>query len=85
MKMEQIRARARNMGVKPGKLNKTALVRAIQHREGNFDCFARAANGVCDQDACLWRTSCFVTAAKTSMPQKPSTAKHKPATQESLR
>jgi hypothetical protein len=35
------------------------LIRAIQLKEGNFDCFATAHEGVCDQGGCLWRTDCF--------------------------
>lgn len=61
MKMDKIRGLARNIGLKPGKLNKTMLVRNIQRVEGSFDCFATASNGECDQSGCLWREDCFFT------------------------
>jgi hypothetical protein len=34
-------------------------IRELQRREGNFDCFATAARGICDQLSCLWRTRCL--------------------------
>ena len=39
------------------------FTRAIQRAEGNFDCFGTAADGVCDQDRCLWREDCFILSA----------------------
>ena len=37
----------------------TAVIRAIQLREGNFPCFATATSGFCDQDHCAWRADCL--------------------------
>lgn len=62
MNVTEIREIARDRGVKPGKLNKVALVRQIQSAEGNFDCFGTAVNGECDQNQCLWRKDCFAAA-----------------------
>lgn len=59
MKMDEIRTLARRAGIKPGKLNKTKRVRSLQRHEGNFDCFATAFDGLCDQPACVWREDCF--------------------------
>ena len=39
---------------------KQELIRSIQRREGNFDCFASATAGECDQTTCLWRKDCLV-------------------------
>ena len=61
MKMDKIRILARDIGLKPSKLNKTTLVRNIQRKEGSFDCFATASNCECDQQNCLWREDCFFT------------------------
>ena len=36
----------------------TALIRSIQRREGNVECFATAAASVCDQTGCCWRERC---------------------------
>jgi hypothetical protein len=64
MNLPQIRSIASSKGLKPGKLNKVDLVRAIQRQEGAFDCFATAYEGICDQAACLWREDCFSAAKK---------------------
>ena len=64
MKVEEIRTIARERGIKPGKLPKAQLVRRIQLSEGNFDCFATAREGVCDQLQCLWRRDCFAMAPR---------------------
>jgi hypothetical protein len=48
-----------------GKAEKVELIRAIQCKEGNFDCFATAHEGVCDQGGCLWRTDCFAAAGSS--------------------
>ena len=62
MKIQKIRDIARGQGLEPGKAEKVELIRAIQRKEGNFDCFATAYDGVCDQSGCLWRDDCFATA-----------------------
>lgn len=62
MKIQRIREIARNQGMEPGKAEKVELIRAIQRKEGNFDCFATASAGVCDQTGCQWREDCFAAA-----------------------
>ena len=62
MKIQKIREIARGQGLEPGKAEKVELIRAIQLKEGNFDCFATAYDGVCDQIGCLWREDCFAAA-----------------------
>ena len=62
MNIQEIRRLARNQGLMPKKLSKLDLVRQIQRNEGNFDCFATAYDGECDQYACLWRKDCFAAA-----------------------
>ncbi len=62
MKIRKIREIARDQGLEPGKAEKTELIRTIQRQEGNFDCFATACDGVCDQGGCLWREDCFAAA-----------------------
>lgn len=59
MKMQEIREIAKPLGVRPGKLSKTDLIRAIQKAEGNNDCFGRGSAQECGQPACLWREDCL--------------------------
>ena len=64
MKMQEIREIAKRMGIKSGRLNKMKLIRTIQLGEGNFDCFASAAEGECDQSLCKWREDCLPASKK---------------------
>ena len=64
MNMQQIRVIAKQYGLKPSRLNKIELVQAIQQSEGNYDCFASAFDGYCDQPHCRWREDCFLSAKK---------------------
>ena len=58
-KMSQIRERAQELAIKvPVGINKTELVRCIQRKEGNFDCFGTASD-YCDQVNCLFRRDCL--------------------------
>ena len=66
MKMQEIRSIAKEHGVKSGRLSKLNLIHAIQRDEGNFDCFATASEGYCDQDGCLWRSDCFAAAKEAN-------------------
>lgn len=60
MKMEEIRAIARERGVKPGQRKKADLVRFIQEQEGNPTCFGSIAEEAdCDRTDCLWRVDCL--------------------------
>ncbi len=58
MKVDTIREIARRRGVKPGKLKKAELVRAIQDAEGNMACYETGKADACGQEQCLWRDDC---------------------------
>ncbi len=58
MKVDEIRAIARDRGLNPGKLKKAEIVRAIQAAEGNPCCFETATADRCGQASCLWRDDC---------------------------
>lgn len=59
MKLQDVRTIARHLDINPNRQSKTDLIRTIQQREGNFDCYGSAGNGECDQLNCLWRDDCF--------------------------
>jgi hypothetical protein len=58
MQMKKIREIAKKIGVDPGKMSRTDLIRAIQRAEGNADCFATTQVNECNQAKCLWRVDC---------------------------
>ncbi|PLX74441.1 MAG: SAP domain-containing protein [Desulfuromonas sp.] len=58
MKMTEIKAIAKERGIKAGRLNKTDLVRTIQQQEGNSACFNTGQVDSCGQNQCLWHADC---------------------------
>ena len=64
MLMQQIREIAKDYGIKTARVSKENLIKEIQRTEGNFDCFASADAGECDQSGCLWRDDCLTLAKK---------------------
>lgn len=59
MNMNAIRPSAGSVDINPGKLTKVELIKRIQLAEGNFDCYASATSGECDQTNCSWRSDCL--------------------------
>ena len=62
MKVEDIRTKAKGLGVRTSKCKKDELIRAIQHAEGSFACFG-TSDGECDQYSCCWRDDCLSKAS----------------------
>ena len=58
MRLSEIEKKAKGLGIKDTwRLSKKDLIKTIQRKEGNFDCFASARNS-CDQVCCSWRSDC---------------------------
>jgi hypothetical protein len=60
MKVPKIKAKARKLGVTPGKMKKTELIHAIQTAEGYNACFGHS-NGFCDNGDCCFMPDCLKT------------------------
>jgi hypothetical protein len=58
MNMDQLKAIARERGIKPGRMKKAELIRTIQQAEANTPCFDTGQADSCGQSACLWREDC---------------------------
>jgi hypothetical protein len=58
MKMQEIKEIAQSMDIASGKLKKSELIRVIQRKEGNMDCFDTGRAAHCGQPNCLWRPDC---------------------------
>ncbi len=58
MKMQDVKAKAKAMGISSFGKSKVELIREIQRKEGNFDCYGRAVDD-CDQSECCFRDSCL--------------------------
>ncbi len=62
MTMPEIKDRAKELGIVPGKMKKAELIHAIQIAEGCTPCNGRS-NGQCPWQECCWRADCFTTKA----------------------
>jgi hypothetical protein len=58
MKMNEVRTMAKSLGLNSFGKTKAVLIREIQRKEGNFDCYGTALN-YCDQLDCLFHDSCL--------------------------
>ncbi len=65
MTLQDIKKLAQQVGV-PATGNKGNLIKSIQLKEGNFDCFGTAINSFCDQWNCIWRNDCLKPSNKKS-------------------
>ena len=59
MTVKELRAIAKELGIKTSNLRKPELIRSIQRAEGYFDCIGTAVD-YCDQVDCLFRVDCLV-------------------------
>lgn len=58
MKITTIKEKAKEVGVKPGKIKKIDLIHAIQNAEGNTPCFSSVGAKECEEENCLWKEDC---------------------------
>jgi len=58
MRMPEIRANAKALGITPGKMKKTELIHAIQQAEGYTPCFG-FSNGQCPNTDCCFMKDCL--------------------------
>ncbi|HDD35341.1 MAG TPA: SAP domain-containing protein [Candidatus Desulfofervidus auxilii] len=59
MTIKEVKAIAKRMGLKIGKLKKVELIRNIQKAEGNIPCFGTERVNECGEINCLWREDCL--------------------------
>jgi len=58
MKMSEIKNKAKNLGINPGKMKKDELIHAIQRAEGYTACFGRS-EGYCPNTDCCFMQDCL--------------------------
>ena len=56
--LSEVKAKARSLGIDPGKMKKTELIHTIQTAEGYTACFGRS-NGQCSETNCCFRVDCL--------------------------
>jgi len=58
LSMPEIRLKAKQLGVSPGKMKKTELIHRIQEAEGYTPCFG-TSNGYCQYTDCCFMQDCL--------------------------
>lgn len=58
MILKDVKAVAKRMGLKIGRLKKGDLIRLIQTEEDNIPCFGTERVQYCGEERCLWRDDC---------------------------
>ncbi len=59
MRLEAVRALARQRGIAADNMRKIDLVRILQRKEGHAECFGQIGVNACQQWDCLWREDCL--------------------------
>ena len=58
MSMNDIKEKAKNLGIDASKMKKAEIVHAVQRAEGFNACYG-TTNGTCSQMECCWRWDCL--------------------------
>jgi hypothetical protein len=61
MKFQEIQKMAKGMGINTYKMKKTDIIRTIQRKENNIDCYATDRADHCEEKACSWRSDCLAS------------------------
>jgi hypothetical protein len=59
MTLQKIQNMAKGMGINPSRMKKADVIRGIQRKENNIDCYATDRMDSCGEDECLWRSDCL--------------------------
>jgi len=59
MNFNEIRSKAKKLGINTQRMKKTELIQAIQRAENNMDCFGTDRVNHCGENSCLWRPDCL--------------------------
>ena len=59
MRFQDIQKMAKGMDIKPYRMKKTDMIRAIQREENNIECYGTDRVDICEEEACLWRGDCL--------------------------
>ena len=61
MKFQQIQKMAKDMGIKTYRMKKTDIIRTIQRKENNIECYGTDRVDNCQEERCCWRSDCLAS------------------------
>ena len=59
MRFQDIGKIAKGMGINTYRMKKTDIVRSIQRKENNIECYGTDRVEHCIEEGCLWRSDCL--------------------------
>lgn len=59
MRFQDIQKMAKGLGVKPYRMKKVEMIRAIQDAENSVPCYGTKRVNDCGEPQCLWRNDCL--------------------------
>lgn len=59
MRIGEIQKMAKGVGINPKRMKKVQIIRGIQRKENNFDCYGTERMDYCGEHECLWRGDCL--------------------------
>lgn len=59
MKFQEIQKMAKGMGINTYRTKKTDIIRSIQRKENNNECYGTDRVEQCKEEGCSWRSDCL--------------------------
>ncbi len=70
MRFQEIQKMAKGMGINTYKMKKTDIIRTIQRKENNIDCYGTDRVDHCQEERCFWRSDCLTSGNSQKAKQK---------------
>ncbi|HOD36557.1 MAG TPA: hypothetical protein PLR20_12250 [Syntrophales bacterium] len=72
MKYQDVQKMAKALGINSFGMKKTDLIRAIQRKEENPECYGTERVEYCRELSCLWRQDCIALQSKPASLEAPA-------------
>ncbi len=70
MRFQDIGKIAKGMGINTYRMKKTDIIRSIQRKENNIECFGTDRVEHCKEEGCSWRNDCLTLNTSKTANQK---------------
>jgi len=70
MRFQEIQKMAKGIGINTYKMKKTDIIRTIQRKENNIDCYGTDRVDHCEEERCFWRSDCLTSSNSQKAKQK---------------
>ena len=70
MRFQEIQKMAKGMGINTYRMKKTDIIRSIQRKENNIECYGTDRADDCEEQECSWRSDCLISNNNRKASQK---------------